>query len=472
METATLSEPYPARTGEALLYSQDYCRIWQNFGMEGTLSVLECNPTSGMTAYTQKSPVDSYIYAWVTDPADYGNPEPFPVLFSNPHHLIDGCEKIEGLLPLSLTMLADSCLLFSSAEELTADDRVKDWPAYAFAAVGIYDDGGNIAEKPSTNAFLTGEIILATKTTNSLTAINFWALRVRTQYGELFVCLPSEAIREDPTGRFIAAGGRMSGSFPDLLPERKPKDERPQGSRSKFDNEEVENTIRELSVAFSQIPEFDLVFNEIHTSNLQIGLVKGIGLFNKNYRNAAKKLGAARQLATPQLRKRYLHAIATAPIVFANIVMANTEAVANGNGSPALVVLAWGENAFETMGKARSTLARVHFDIPENEAEQELAGLIEDEDYQFGRRRQLPHWLVGKNEAYAADLWISGAALDHERLQLEVIVCFAEPGPDGLTFAIPGKIIQQALDMCRKSSGPPPLPTVASHAQPPPLPCR
>lgn len=453
-----------------MLYSQDYCRIWQNFGLDGALPVLECNPTPGMTAYTQKSPADALIFAWVLDPTDQENSEPFPVLFSNPHHLIDGCGEIEGLLPLALTMLADSCMLFSSGEELTADARVIDWPAYAFAAIGIYDENGNIAEKPSTTAFLTGKIILAVKTTNELTAINFWMLRVRTQHGELFVCLPSEAIREDPTGKFIAVGGRISGSFPDLLPERLTEDQQLQETESKFDNEEVENKIRELTLAFTQTPEFDLVFNEIHTSNLQIGLVKGIGLFNKDFRTAGKNLAATRQLATPQLRERYLHAIANAPIVFANIVMANTEAVENGRGSAALVVLSWGEKSMEVMGNARSTLARVHFDIPENEAEQELANLIEDEEYQFGRRRPLPHWLVGDNEAYAADLWITGAALDHERLRLEMIVCFAEENPNGLTFAIPGKLIQQALDMCSKTNGPPPLPSSASYAQPPPLP--
>lgn len=243
-------------------------------------------------------------------------------------------------------------------------------------------------------------------------------------------------------------------------------------------NEATEARIRELTLAFMKTEEFSPMFAEIHPGKFEQRLLKGIGLFNKNIREVGKNLAERRLLATPELRQRYVAMAETAPIVFAHIVMANTAAIESGTGSPALVVLAWGEHAFEVMGKARDSLSKVHFDMYENERERELAALIEDEEYHFGRRRPLPSWLVGDQEAYAADLWVSNAALDSERLRMEVVVCFAEQGPDGLTMAIPGRFIKQALDEMNPKSGPPPLPRssgpppLPGAATPPPLPPR
>lgn len=272
------------------------------------------------------------------------------------------------------------------------------------------------------------------------------------------------APNEEVLPGFASLGYRIRPDA-DALERALAKDERQDDSD--LDKELIEARIRELTVAFMQTDEFTPVFDEIHPDKTTVAMAKGIGLFSKNLRQVAKTLPVARQLGTPELRQRYLQLAQSAPIVFAHVVMANTMLLEEGSGSPALVVLAWSENGMETMTKARDILSRIHFSMPEDPREQALAALIEDEDYHFGRRRPLPDWLVGDTEAYAADLWVTGAAVDNERLQHEVIICFAEPGPAGLTFAIPGPLIQQACRAQDPNAGPPPLPPGPT---PPPLP--
>jgi len=247
---------------------------------------------------------------------------------------------------------------------------------------------------------------------------------------------------------------------------------------AEFDSGAVEARIRELTLGFMRSDEFSTMFSEIHPGKLQVNIVKGMGLFNKGIREVAGSLAARRKLSSPELKARYVRMAETAPIVFAHIVMANTAAIKDGQPAPALVVLAWGENGMELMAEAREILGKVHFGLQESERERQLAELIEDEEYHFGRRRPLPSWLAADQEAYAADLWISTEALDNERLRMEVIVCFGETGHEGMTMAIPGRFVQQAIrenDPSRQppplpqTSGPPPLPT---RPNPPPLPPR
>ena len=471
---ALVSRSYPAATGEALLASGDHHRLWQNFGREDFAPVLECGGEPGMTAFLAEVPTAKLTKAWLVDRGDPSGTGCFPVVFESPHYLLGHAPAVNEPGPLSLTMLATQCFLFASAEALAADPRTAGWPVPEFAPTGLFDDAGNESAHPNSSAFLTGTVLQAVKADNLFCNAKFWALRVRIKYGEAWVCLPIEAVDRDPTNRVIAAMGRMSGSFPNAIPEFAEPEE---GAPVKgFDNEATEARIRELTLAFMRTEEFSPMFFEIHPGKLEQRILKGVGLFNRNLREIGKNLAERRQLASPELRQRYVVMAETAPIVFAHIVMANTAAIEQGTGSPALVVLVWGEHSFEVMGKARDLLSKVHFDMHENERERELAALIEDEEYHFGRRRPLPRWLVGDQEAYAADLWVSNAALDRERLRLEVLICFAERGPGGLTMAIPGRFIKQALDEMNPKSGPPPLPRsggpppMPGAATPPPLP--
>lgn len=462
---ALISETYPAATGEALLASGDHHRLWQNFGREDFEPVLECGGEPGMTAFLTEVPRGKLTKAWLVDRGDPSRTGCLPLVFDSPHYLLGSAPAANEPGPLSLTMLATQCFLFDSAEALAAHPRTAGWPVPEFAPTGLFDDAGNESAHPTCSAFLTGTVLEAVKADNHFCNAKFWALRVKTQYGEAWVCLPVEAVDRDPRNRVIAAMGRMSGSFPNAIPEGSKREAIDPGKG--FDNEATEARIRELTLAFMRTEAFSLMFFEIHPGKLEQRVLKGVGLFNRNLREIGKNLAERRHLASPELRQRYIAMAETAPIVFAHIVMANTAAIEEGTASPALVVLAWGERAIEVMGKARDVLSKVHFDMHENERERELAALIEDEEYHFGRRRPLPSWLVGDQEAYAADLWVSKEALDRERLRLEVLICFAEQGPDGLTMAIPGRFIKQALDEMNPKSGPPPLPRSGG---PPPLP--
>jgi hypothetical protein len=470
LESAVLvSQTYPSPSGDTYLCADDSYRLWQNYTAENSPPVLECGAAPGMQAFTTEPPTGHTIQAWLVDTAGTPDAPTLPVCFSSPHHALGSQPQGYDLQPLSLTMLADACLLFESPEALAAHPNTQGWPTPSFAATGMFDHDGNVLDHPKTSAVLTGHVTLARKVTNSLTGMPFWTLQVRTQYGELSVCLPYDALALDPTGKIIAALGTMSGSFPALIPEPDATPESPEDGPG-IDNAAAEARIRQLTLAFMESTEFDSMFTEIHPHKFTQHFATGIGLFNKEIRAVAKTLGERRQLSSPELRQRYLEVARTAPIVFAHVVMANVMMLEDGKGSPALVVLAWGDNAMETMSRAREVLSKVHFGRPENDDEARLADEIADEDYHFGRRRRMPDWLTGGEECYAADLWVSGAALDDERLRMEVVVCFAEPGPTGLTMAIPGKFIKQALDELDPSKPkPPPLPT---FAPPPPLPPR
>lgn len=469
---AHVSKSYPSAEGETLLCSDTNYRLWQKFFPDNCMPVLEGAAPAGMAGFCNETQAGPRVIAYIVDRMDQNGSDPIPVCFSSPHHMLGTPPPVDELFPLALSMLAEACLIFNTPEELAAHPNTNGWPTPAFAPVGLIDiESGEMRPEPTTHAFLTGKVFLSSKEENSLTGSHFWSLDVRTLYGDITVCLPIEALDADPVDKVIAVSGLMSGSVPHIIPE--PITEEEDEERTPIDNERAEARIRELLNEYMSNGDFEMTYYEIHPSKLAKRLASGVGLFNKDIRDAAKTFDERRQLATPELRQRYTHAAATAPIVFAHIVMANTMAIENGQPSPALVVLAWGERGMETMAKVRTTLSRIHFDIPENEAEEQLAAEIADEEYYFGRRRRMPDWLTDGEECYAADLWLSAEALDEERLQMEIVLCIAEPGPNGLTMALPGKIIKQALNEARSSTAkPPPLPPRSTGATPPPLPPR
>jgi hypothetical protein len=98
---------------------------------------------------------------------------------------------------------------------------------------------------------------------------------------------------------------------------------------------------------------------------------------------------------------------------------------------------------------------RILFGYPENELEKALQDEFEDETYIFGRRRRLPREIAGDLEVYAADLQLDRRAMGSDGLIGDVILCLAEPGPEGISIAVPDFLIDRARN---PQSTPPPLP--------------
>ena len=209
----------------------------------------------------------------------------------------------------------------------------------------------------------------------------------------------------------------------------------------------MEDEIRNGCSKFFASEGFEDYFHDIHVDSITKKLSKVFGIISKTARHMPKIRG----LATEELAEHYRKVAASGSVILARIVMANSMVLYKGMSSPALVVIGFGDQAEEILDEARSVLSRVHFGNTENDQEKELAALIEDEDYQFGRRRRLPHWLVGDVEVYAADIFIPKKAVFHDALHSEVLVCLAEPGPDGLTFAVPADIVQEALSKAKRA---------------------
>ncbi len=213
-----------------------------------------------------------------------------------------------------------------------------------------------------------------------------------------------------------------------------------------------ENRLRHAAIEFFESDEGLKYIRDIHLTLFQTWTCQVMGLTNKDIRAQVKN----RVRATPELVARYRRATREAQIIQAQVVMANTMVLYQGESSPALVVVASGPGAYEAMTVAGPALAEAHFGVPSNMQQEQLAEMIEDETYTFGKRRRLPSWLVGDVEAYAADLWVPGAAAHEDGLRSNILPCFAEPGLNGLTFAIPAQLVNEAR--VKRVAVPPPVP--------------
>ena len=448
---------YPTASGQMFCVQGEYYRLWIHSGDDGSRPFLEGNPLAGVLASVEA--INSSTLRLQLHGSE--GEELYPVLVRSPHCRLEPPLAVDGQIrPFCISLIPSQFSLFDSVEELKEHPDLGQMAATAAIPTGLFGD----QEAPE--VMITGSVIWAELTTNDFTDDRFWTLRVDTYGGEYWVCLPREAIDGDPTGKIAAAAGMVTGSFPDLMPDPLPKEE-DNPDEPGLDNEAVEARIRELTQEFLSSTEFDSFYYDLHFTKGMERLAKGVSMFQKGGSRAeVKEALRNRGTATPQLMEHYKHTMTHAPIVFAHIVMANTMLLEEGQSSPALVVIAFGPDAFEVMAKARGILSRVHFGDVSNQQEQELADLIEDENYVFGRRRPLPEWLVGNTEAYAADLWIPSMAVHGDHLRIEVALCYAEPGPQGLTAAIPAALVEKALNEQRKVT-PPPLPTSSG---PPPLP--
>ncbi len=294
---------------------------------------------------------------------------------------------------------------------------------------------------------MIGEVSSCLKHRNELTDDEFITLRVESLGGSLSVALPVEAVQTDVKGWIVVVEGLATGTFPISIPEPKPDAD---CGRPSIDSEQMETELRRLLVEFFDSPAFKSYFEDIHVDGFTRFLCLVFGIFFR----AARVMPKQRGKATAKLADHYRRAARKAPIVMARIVMANTLLLNEGKASPALVVIAFGEGADQAMDRARTVLSRIHFGTPTEERERALAAQIEDETYMFGKRRRLPEWLVGEVEAYAADLWVPAAAVAGGELFGEWLPCLAEPGPHGLTTAIPIELVTRAIN---RVSGPPPV---------------
>jgi hypothetical protein len=200
-------------------------------------------------------------------------------------------------------------------------------------------------------------------------------------------------------------------------------------------------SLRQVCLDWIETKDFMTYFWDMHPRLAERFFAGIFGIF----RSEARGFGKRRGKSSPELMAQYRKSVRSAPIVFSQIVMANTAVLYEGISSPALVVVASGPGSDEAMAHAAGVLARVHFGEANTREEEVLAKSIEAEDYQFGKRRRLPEWLVGDVEAYAADLWVPGAAAHEDGLKSNVLPCFAEPGLEGLTFAIPRVFVERSI---------------------------
>lgn len=421
---------------------------------DGLDQVLEVPHEPGMVAHVEEYADSNGAKLWFWDSSDAEATEPlFPALVRTPLSWFPdiGAGAGERML-FALTVLARDAEFFPDENALANHAELGRFASRCIIPVGLFVENDEAA-RPT--LLVIGEILTTEKARNGITGEDFWVLQVSSLGGELTVALPLEAMEEDCVGQIVAVQGMASGNFPDLIPEpiSEKRDGGDSGEEGKFElkDVEVESRLRELVIEFYDSPEFEAYFSDIHVDSFTRKLCLVFGIFMK----AARQMPKLRGRATPKLAARYRSVARNAPIVMARIVMANTMLLYDGKSSPALVVVGFGEGAEEAMDRAREVLSRVHFGRAETEEERELAKLIEDEEYCFGRRRRLPNWLVGDTEVYAADLWVPGTAAHGDGLVAEVIVCFAEPGIDGLTAALPSELVTRAI---QSAKGPPPLP--------------
>ena len=439
------SNRYPAAVGECGSLSEDYFRFWTRVSESGIEHVLESNPMPGLVGQVESFFDSTLVKTWIWDAANPESDEPaYPLCLRSPvPWFLSEAEAVEqGLVSIAVTILANQAEIFDNAEQLRGHPDLGRFGESSVVPTGLFVEEGEV---PGPSILVIGRVLLAVRSTNQFSGDEFHALRVRTYGGEMFVNLPLEALDSDVTGKIIAVQGLASGSSPDWIPV--PGDpELAETEEFELKGEVVEANLRKLCLNFYGSKEFKAYFRDIHATRFLRVFASIAGMFKREFIGLTKRRGKATWLTA----RRYRIAFQKAPVVMARIVMANTNVLYEGKSSPALVAIAFGEGADEAMDRARSVLARIHFGDARTPEEKALAAMIEDEEYQFGKRRRLPSWLVGNVEAYAADLWVPGVAAHENGLRSEVLVCFAEPGMKGLTATVPENLVSKAIELAKR----------------------
>lgn len=437
-----IAQGYPTISGRCGNVAGDYFRLWIHLDGEESSHVLESNPMPGLVGYVESYLAPNLVKAWIWDVNTQDSDTPlYPLCFRTPlPWFLPEDQAIANNVSLAISVLSKTAEFFDTPEQLAQHPNLGKFAIESVTPTGLFVEEG---AQPNPGVLVIGKVLLAVQSINEITGNEFHALRVRTLGGEVFVALPLEAISSDVNGKIIAVQGIASGSSPDWTPQplAPTPDSDESGEPFKFEVAEIEKKLKALCIEFLDSAQFKAYFQDIHVNRFTRVIASFLGAFNSDYIGLTKRRGKATWLTA----KKYRRAFKNAPIVVARIVMANTAVLYEGHSSPALVVVAFGEGADEAMDKARSVLARIHFQEPNNPEEKKLAATIADETYQFGKRRKLPSWLVGNVEAYAADLWIPGTAAHDEGLLSEILFCIAEPGAKGLTAALPADLIIKAI---------------------------
>jgi hypothetical protein len=414
--------------------------------IDGVAFGLEAEP--GVYAILSVGPRGGTAHAWIF-PHD-GGEALYPVLVQSPQFWFSKAvakENVRGWA--SLVMTAQTGRLFSSEEEMQADEELSEYASKCFIPTGLLVEE---TEEARPEAFLKGRIVAARRATNGLCSSRFHILRVDTLGGEITVALADEPGLQIALGDWIAATGVMFGITPKLFEDITPLAER---AADPTNGGPWLERLRGLCTGYFNSDEFTGYFEGLHVDPKLAGVIKTLGWVipgrGKDMRTAPARMG----LATPELRQRYQNMAADAPFVPAPVVMANSELTQGGKSAPALVLVCTDIERTGDLLRVNGDFKRILFGYPENELEKALQDEFEDETYIFGRRRRLPREIAGDLEVYAADLQLDRRAMGSDGLIGDVILCLAEPGPEGISIAVPDFLIDRARN---PQSTPPPLP--------------
>lgn len=216
--------------------------------------------------------------------------------------------------------------------------------------------------------------------------------------------------------------------------------------------------IKHRMAQFLASKDFDPYFERLHLSAAGLwamGLIAPLTVVGLPLAKSAWKKIWAGDARTARLRRRYSRLGQTGQIIFTYVVVTNSslkyEEQAN---APALVAGNFnnGRDDLRIM-ELRDTLAEHSLGMWTSTETKPLATLLEDLDYTFCRRRQIPSQFTGGIALTAFDLQIVGEYLPTKTLQIEAIPCIAEPGNKGLICMIPYFLIEDVMSEIEQSVG-------------------
>ena len=216
--------------------------------------------------------------------------------------------------------------------------------------------------------------------------------------------------------------------------------------------------IKQRMAQFLASKDFDPYFERLHLSPAGLwtmGLIAPLTVVGLPLAKSAWKKIWTGDARLGRLRRRYSRLGQTGQIIFTYVVVTNSSLkFEEGTVAPALVAGNFndGHDDLRIM-ELRETLAEHALGMWSRPETKPLATLLEDLDYSFCRRRQIPHRFTGGIDLTAFDLQIVGEYLPTKTLQIEAIPCIAEPGNKGLICMIPYFIIEDVLSEIEQSVG-------------------
>ena len=216
--------------------------------------------------------------------------------------------------------------------------------------------------------------------------------------------------------------------------------------------------LKQRMAQFLASKDFDPYFERLHLSATGLwamGLIAPLTFIGLPLAKSAWKKIWAGDARTARLRRRYARLGQTGQIIFTYVVVTNSSLKFEERAiAPALVAGNFnnGQDDLRIM-ELRDTLAEHALGMWTGPETKPLATLLEDLDYTFCRRRQIPPTFTGGIDLTAFDLQIVGEYLPTRTLQIEAIPCIAEPGKKGLICMIPFFLIDDMVSEIEQSIG-------------------